>query len=98
MAHRNICWGVKIAAQSTAVDVTANDGKALKPGIYLLKASSPETAALGNQPTGHFMMVATANLTMKYSVDKVLVWATDAQTGSPIANAGITLYDKISNR
>ncbi|MBA3868389.1 MAG: Ig-like domain-containing protein, partial [Anaerolineae bacterium] len=85
---------IKIAAQSTAVNVTTDNGKSLKPGIYLLKASSPETAALGNQPTGHFMVVATANLTMKYSVDKVLVWATDAQTGLPIANAGITLYDK----
>jgi len=40
------------------------------------------------------MVVATANLTMKYSVNKVLVWATDAQSGTPIANAAITLYDK----
>ncbi len=86
--------GVRIAAQSTAVDVTTNGGKALKPGIYLLKASSPETAALGFQETGHFMVVATANLTMKFSIDKVLVWATDAQTGQPIANGSITIYDK----
>ncbi len=85
---------VKIAAQSTAVNVTTDNGKALKPGVYLLKAQSPETAALGNQPTGHFMVVATANLTMKSAIDKVLVWATDAQTALPIANANITLYDK----
>ncbi len=86
--------GLKISAQSTAVDVTAANGKTLKPGIYLLKASSPETLALGYQNIGHFMVVATANLTMKYSIDKVLVWATDAQSGLPIANASITLYDK----
>ncbi len=85
---------VRIAAQSTAVDVTTGNGKTLKPGIYLLKAESPETVALGYQGTGHFMVVATANLTMKYSVDKVLVWATDAQTGLPLANASITLRDK----
>ncbi|MCA0455767.1 MAG: Ig-like domain-containing protein [Chloroflexi bacterium] len=84
---------VRIPAQTAAVTVT-NDGETLRPGVYLLKAESPETAALGYQPTGHFLIVASANLTMKYSVDEVLIWATDAQTGQPIPNAPITLTNR----
>jgi alpha-2-macroglobulin len=88
---------VRIAAQNTAVDVTAGAGGALQPGIYLLKANSPETATLGYQPVGHFLVVATANLTMKYAVDKVVVWATDTQSGLPIAGQTITLYNQFFN-
>ncbi len=86
--------GVRIASQRTAADVTLASGKTLTPGIYLLKASAPETVDMGYISTQHFMVVATANLTMKYSIDKVLVWATDAQSGAPIANANVTLYGR----
>ncbi len=85
---------VRIASQNTPVDVTAGNGKTLNPGIYLLQASSPETDAMGYRANGHFMVVATANLTLKYSVDKLLVWATDIQTGAPLANANISVYGK----
>lgn len=84
---------VKIAAQSAPVNVATADGKTLKPGIYLLKVESPETAAMGYQPTGHFLIVGTANLTLKYAMDEVLVWATDVQTGQPIGNAPISLMN-----
>ncbi len=84
---------VRIPSQTAAVTVNA-DSKTLNPGVYLLKASSPETEALGYQPSGHFLIVANANLTMKYSVDQVLIWATDAQSGLPIPNAPITLTNR----
>ncbi|MEZ4670447.1 MAG: Ig-like domain-containing protein [Anaerolineae bacterium] len=88
---------VRIAAQSTEVDVTSGDGGALQPGVYLLKASSPETESRGYQSAGHFLIVGTANLTLKYSVDKVVIWATDVQTGQPMSGQPITLYDRFFN-
>jgi hypothetical protein len=86
---------VRVPGQTTEVTVepTANGG-ALRPGIYLLRANAPELANQNIQPISHFLMVSTANLTMKYGVDSVLVWATDAQTGAPIGSAPVTLYDK----
>lgn len=90
---------VRIAADVTPVEVAPVVGGegALPPGIYLLRASSPETETRGWQSTGHFLIVGTANLTMKYAVDSVVIWATEAQTGQPLANAPITVYDKNYN-
>lgn len=82
---------VRIAGQSTPVTLTG-EGGALRPGIYLLKASSLETSQLGQQAYGHFLIVGNVNLTMKTSVDEVLVWATNTQTGLPVPNADITIY------
>lgn len=82
---------VLVAGQATPVTVTSGpDSGALAPGIYLLRVSPP-TIREGS-PKSHFLMVATANLTLKYEVDSVLVWATDMQTGLPIANQTVTLY------
>ncbi|MBE0690963.1 MAG: Ig-like domain-containing protein, partial [Anaerolineae bacterium] len=77
--------------QVTPVDVTGETG-ALAPGIYFLRATAPETSSQGWQPLNHFLIVGTANLTLKQSVDQALIWATDVQSGEPIANAPIRLY------
>ncbi|MBL8164613.1 MAG: Ig-like domain-containing protein [Anaerolineae bacterium] len=86
---------LRLAAQVTPVQMPADvsAGGALPPGVYLLRVSSPETASRGYQDYSHFLVVGTANLTIKYAVDSMLVWATDAQTGAPLANAPITIYD-----
>jgi alpha-2-macroglobulin len=85
--------GLRDAASQTPVDVTDEDGGALPPGIYYLTARSPETDALGYQAGSHFIIVGTANLTLKASVDSMLVWATDVNTGLPIPNAPVTVLD-----
>ncbi|MCC6616490.1 MAG: Ig-like domain-containing protein [Anaerolineae bacterium] len=77
--------------QVTPVDVTSETG-ALAPGIYYLQATTPETEANGWQPLKHFLVVGTANLTLKQSVDQALIWATDVQSGEPIAGAPIRVY------
>ncbi len=84
---------VKSAVEQTEVPITQANGQALIPGIYYLQASSPETDAIGAYPTNHVMVVANANLTLKYSVDNLLIWATDVNSGEPIANAPIKVYD-----
>ncbi|HUN07465.1 MAG TPA: Ig-like domain-containing protein [Aggregatilineales bacterium] len=83
---------VRLAAQTSSVVVS--DGGALQPGVYWLQTSTPETSARNQNPFNHIMVVGTANLTMKYGIDRVLIWATDVQTGAPIPNAPITVYDR----
>ncbi len=86
---------VRIAAQTTDVSLppVAGGEGALPPGVYLLSVTSPETNSIGYGPTRHFLIVGTANLTMKFSVDEVLVWATNVESGQPLSGAPITLYD-----
>jgi alpha-2-macroglobulin len=79
--------------QQVTVAQQGEDGP-LAPGIYLLTVTTPETADRGYNPNRHVMVVGTANLSLKYMLDSVVVWATDVQTGNPIPNAPITLYDK----
>lgn len=87
---------VQVASARTPVAVTDADGGPLAPGIYFLRANSPETVMSGSGPlwVTHFLVVGNANLTMKSSVDSLLIWATDVNTGQPIANAPITIYDR----
>ena len=79
-----------LRSDETPVTIPTEDGGPLPPGVYLLRVSAPEVK---RGSYSHFMLVSTANLTMKYTVDGVLVWATNAQTGQPIAGAPIQLYD-----
>ncbi|MCB9452673.1 MAG: Ig-like domain-containing protein [Anaerolineaceae bacterium] len=82
-----------VAGQTTPVTVTSGpDTGALAPGIYLLRVSSP--LYRNNEQVSHFLLVATANVTLKYQADGVLVWATDMETGLPIPNAQVTIYDE----
>lgn len=86
---------VLAAGQSTAVDVTEGMGTdALAPGIYMLSVSAPEVLQEGMPARKHFMVVSTANLTVKSTINEVVIWATDVQTGEPIPNAPITLYER----
>jgi uncharacterized protein YfaS (alpha-2-macroglobulin family) len=86
---------VRIPAQTTEVTVAPVVGGegALSPGVYLLDMSSLETIEMGYGQTRHFLIVGTANLSMKFAVDHVLVWATNVDTGLSIIGAPITLYD-----
>lgn len=76
----------------TFIDL-GKDNKPLLPGLYYLTAES----LIGLFPTrtlsdSHFMMVTTTNLTIKASLNKVLVWATDIKTGKPVSNAPLKIY------
>ncbi len=84
----------RVGGAQAAVATLATDGGALPPGIYFLRVSSPETEQRGYQGLSHFLIVGSANLTLKTSIDSALVWATDVNTGAPIADAPITLYDQ----
>ncbi|MBC8100683.1 MAG: Ig-like domain-containing protein, partial [Armatimonadetes bacterium] len=68
------------------------DGGTLPVGVYLLDASSNETVALGYNDLRHFMVVGSANLTLKAGIDSASVWATDVHSGAPLPNVPIALY------
>lgn len=74
--------------QTTTVEV-GQDEAGLDPGIYFLDID--ERGASGYN-TSHVMIVANASLVVKHTLDSMMVWATDVQTGLPIANAPITIY------
>jgi uncharacterized protein YfaS (alpha-2-macroglobulin family) len=84
---------VAVAAERTPVAVEAEDGGPLAPGVYALSADAPEFEGDNRPPLEHVLVVGTANLTMKTSVDGLLVWATNVNTGQPIASAPITIYE-----
>lgn len=70
------------------------DQTALDPGIYFLTMSSPEIRQQDYNDHKHFLVVANANIITKMSIDSITIWATDIQTGLPIANASIGIYDR----
>ncbi len=78
-----------------AVEVIDPSSEALRPGIYFLTGSAPEAQRW--QRIRHFLVVGTANLTLKYSVNALTIWATDVQTGQPIPNAPIAVYTRRNN-
>lgn len=70
-------------------------GGTLKPGLYYLELTSPQLAK-GNQsrPSRHILVVGTANLVFKMGEREALVWVTDLQSGQPVPNAAVKLYDQ----
>ncbi|MEK7276358.1 MAG: Ig-like domain-containing protein, partial [Chloroflexota bacterium] len=64
------------------------DGSALPPGTYFLRADGP-----GGAFVDHVLVVSKINLTFKVNFDEALVWATDLQTGQPVPDLPLIIYD-----
>ncbi len=88
---------VRIPSQTTPIEVTGSSDEALPPGVYLLRANSPETEERTYEPSAHVLVVATVNLTMKASVNGAVIWATDVQTGQPLSGVTVALYNTESD-
>jgi uncharacterized protein YfaS (alpha-2-macroglobulin family) len=94
-------WSVP-AAQDVALNETAffkaylagDTEGALKPGLYYLEVSSPQVGK-DNQggPAKHILVVGSANVTFKMAEREALVWATDLQSGQPLPNTAVKIYD-----
>jgi uncharacterized protein YfaS (alpha-2-macroglobulin family) len=81
------------APPDTPVVTEAVATEALPPGAYYLEVSSPATLADQDEPNRHLMIVATANVTLKFANDSALAWVTDMETGLPVEGAPVTFYD-----
>jgi hypothetical protein len=75
-------------------EVNPEDFPGLDPGAYYLTMRSPQTDALGYSPIRHVLLVANVNLTLKYTPNRMMVWATDLNTGEPVANIPVEFFDK----
>jgi alpha-2-macroglobulin len=71
-------------------DANAAD-KPLAPGLYFLAFGSPDLYEV-YYDLEHAMMVATANVTLKFADNEVMAWVTDLQSGLPVPNANVDFY------
>ncbi len=68
--------------------LASESGGQLPSGVYFLRAITPNSS----YPQSLTLGVVTANLTVKRSPNEILVWVTDMESASPIADANVTLY------
>lgn len=100
--------GTAVAEWSVDVELAKNvaplqtlippDSEIARSGAYFLRASTPDQVPVAYQqnpvsPVSNLVMIYTPiNLTIKRAPTEVLVWATDIQSGEPVANVPISLY------
>ncbi|MEM6282299.1 MAG: Ig-like domain-containing protein, partial [Chloroflexota bacterium] len=87
---------VRTQADVAPVTVTQDDGGALAPGMYFLTARTNTPNATYRTSPSHFMMVSTANITLKYFVNGAVAWVTNVETGEPLANVPVQFYGSIN--
>lgn len=76
--------------ESIPFDLDKKGASKLAPGIYAFEMTAPETDDSGRQLRDQRVFAITnMAITLKYSGGRALVWVTDLQTGSPVADAGI---------
>ncbi len=74
--------------------VTAS-GDDLPPGFYFLAFDTPDFSH-SSRPflDTRLLVVVDANLTFKTTTNEALIWVTDLQSGEPLANIPLTVYDE----
>ncbi|MBN1889866.1 MAG: Ig-like domain-containing protein [Thermoflexales bacterium] len=72
-----------------------NGGSSLPPGIYYLEITSPQVRQRDYMGTSrHVLIVGSANVVLKAAEREALAWVTDLNTGQPMPNMPLTLYDE----
>jgi alpha-2-macroglobulin len=74
----------------TRVPVAGDQGGALAPGLYYLRMVG--AGLPGNQ--NQILVVSGVNTTLKVALKEALVWATDLDSGQPVPNMPVTIYDE----
>lgn len=72
---------------TSTVPIVIDDGQPLAPGAYYLHIRTPE-----GPRTDVVLIISDVDLILKQSTTQVLVWATSATTGLPLANIPLTLF------
>jgi uncharacterized protein YfaS (alpha-2-macroglobulin family) len=93
-ASRIASWTVEAEAHLNSQEILtsalpADAASPLEPGIYLLVAKAPEVS----RPERYAFVVSPYNVTLKSTADQALVWVTDLDSGDPVGDVGIALYD-----
>lgn len=82
------------ASQETEITVSDENNGQLSPGLYFLNIESDQIAEDRYSRTRHFLNVATSVLTVKQTIDEILVWVTDVDSGKPIVGEQIDIYSE----
>lgn len=77
-----------------SIDLPTIAGQSLGSGIYGLLVRAPEQKAYGYQLPQHVQVFTLTDiaLTLKYTGNRALVWATDMRTGEPVDGATVAFY------
>lgn len=73
---------------------TLSDGSPLTPGFYYLGLDSPEPYHQERFVDFRLIMVSNVNLAFKSTANAALVWATDLESGTPVPNLPLMIYDE----
>ncbi|HET9221186.1 MAG TPA: Ig-like domain-containing protein, partial [Roseiflexaceae bacterium] len=86
-------WQTQIDASLDKITLSRVDlvegGGHLDPGAYLLLLDQPQ-----GEPQPLVLVVSSLNLTLKAGERDALVWANDLQTGQPVPNLALELFDE----
>lgn len=82
--------------QTIGIELTPN-GQSLKPGLYAFSVSSPQIKG-NNASSNDFLAVSSRiQLTLKESINEMLVWAVDLDKNQPVRGLKIHIYDQNQN-
>jgi len=89
-------WSVSVLPDLNTTEVkrfriTDAAGEGLAPGLYYLQVRAPEVSYTNSNPAGYVMVVSRSNVVLKRTLDEVMVWVTDLQSGQPVNDAQVTL-------
>ncbi len=71
---------------------TASD-ETLEPGFYFITINSPEIPSRGPHIDNRLLVIAEANLTFKSTQTEALLWLTDLDSGNPLSDITLSVYD-----
>jgi uncharacterized protein YfaS (alpha-2-macroglobulin family) len=73
---------------------TTSSGEELPPGFYFLTFDTPDIShSWSSFLDTHLLVVVSANLTFKTTGSEALTWVTDLQSGKPMRDVPLTVYD-----
>jgi uncharacterized protein YfaS (alpha-2-macroglobulin family) len=73
------------------------DDTDLAPGLYYYRLNSPELIGQTPGESSQVFLLAVGNIqiTLKHSQDQVFLWLVDLRTQQPVADAEVTLYNRL---
>ncbi len=66
----------------------------LPTGFYFVALDSPQISHTEPHLQAQVLAMATANVTLKTTATEAMIWATDLNSGEPLPDVSVALYDK----
>ncbi len=81
--------------QIKALDLAKETGQSLGSGIFALRVTAPEITGYDGKPLEmrQYFALTQIALTLKYTGNRILVWAVDMRSGAPVSGALIGVHN-----